>query len=419
MKHLYNKIMENIIIREEYLKKIRPFYDSKYIKAITGVRRCGKSELLRQIIKEISLKGVDSDHIIFIDLEAKSGEGITTRIKLEQKLDTLIKDNEKYYIFIDEVQHIKKFEEAIASIRVSYNCSLFVTGSNSKLLHGKLQDRLTGRAKEFEVFPFTYQETLDYKKINNIEIKEDDFEEYIKYGGLPQRFEEVDFDGVKTYLNDLYDSIIQKDVYGNHPKINKSEFENVSKYIMSTSGKIFSALSIAKYLKSSKSSDEQKKFSETVNNYAKYLKECYFLTECEPYYLKGKEALNGLKKYYCVDVGLRNALSKNIELDDTFSLESIIFNELRYRGYKVKYGKLVDGEIDFVVSKSEKKCLIQVAYFINDPKTFEREYKTFDKIKDHSPKYVFSLDKKDTSNNGITHINIIDFLTHKVDIFLS
>ena len=160
--------MEKIIIREKYLEKIRPFYDSKYIKVITGVRRCGKSELLLQIIKEIKDKGVDVKHIIYIDLEGRIGKDITNRKKLEELLDKLITDSDKYYIFIDEIQHIKKFEEVIASIRVSYNCSLFITGSNSKLLHGKLQDRLTGRAKEFEIYPFVYSEVIEYKKANNL-----------------------------------------------------------------------------------------------------------------------------------------------------------------------------------------------------------------------------------------------------------
>lgn len=411
--------MEKIIKREKYLEKIRPFYDSKYIKVITGIRRCGKSELLKQIIDEIKNKGINNDHIIVIDLEGKSGKGLTTRNKLEDKIDSLIVDDNLYYIFIDEIQHIKKFEEAISYIRVSYNCSLFVTGSNSKLLHGKLQDRLTGRAREYEILPFTYSESIEYKKANNIEIGDDDFIDYLNNGGMPQRYEEIDSEGVRDYLINLYNSIIQKDVYDNHKKINKNEFENVSKYIISTTGRVFSSLSIAKYLKNTKTHDDQKKFSETINNYAKYLVECYFLTECKPFYLKGKENLNGYKKFYSMDVGLRNSLSNTFELDNSFALENIIFNELRYRGYEVNYGKFKGGEIDFVVVKGKLKCLIQVAYTINDEKTFNREFGAYDKIDDNSPKYVLTLDKKDLSYKGITHLNILDFLTHKVDINLS
>jgi len=410
---------EKLILRENYLKRIRPFYDSQYIKVITGIRRCGKSKILSQIINEIIDIKKDDSHIIFIDLEGKSGEGITSRDSLEKKLDISIKDKQKYYIFIDEIQHIKKFEEALASIRVSYNCSLFVTGSNSRLLQGSLQDRLTGRAKEFEILPFTYSETLEYKKINNIELKDNDFELFINLGGMPQRFEEIDEDGVRKYLISLYNSIIKKDVFNQHKRINKNEFENVSKYIISTTGKPFSALSIAKYLRNTKTTDEQKKFSQTIINYAKYLEECYFLKECKPYYLKDKERLNGTKKYYPMDSGIRNSLGEISEFDDSFALEGIIFNELIFRGYEVRYGTFRNGEIDFVAFKNKKKCLIQVAYKIDNESTFMREYGAFDKINDNSPKFVFSLDQKDTSHNGITHINIIDFLTGKVDINLS
>lgn len=410
---------ENLIIRENYLKKIRPFYESQYIKIITGIRRCGKSKILSQIINEIIALKNDSTHIIYIDLEGKSGEGITTRIQLENKIETYIIDTEKYYIFIDEIQHITKFEEALASIRISYNCSLFVTGSNSKLLQGSLQDRLTGRAKEFEILPFTYSETLEYKRVNHIDILEDDFESFLNLGGMPQRFEEVDDDGVHKYLIDLYKSIIKKDVFDQHKRLNKSEFETISKYIISTTGKPFSALSIAKYLKNTKTKEEQKKFSETINNYAKYLEECYFLKECRPFYLKDKERLNGTKKYYPMDSGIRNSLGNIIEADYSFALEGIIFNELIFRGYEVRYGTFRNGEIDFVAIKNKKKCLIQVCYQMKDETTLEREYGAFSKIKDNSPKYVFSLDTKNTSHNGITHINIIDFLTNKIDINVS
>ncbi len=410
-------IMENIIKREKYLSKIRPFYDSKYIKVITGIRRCGKSEIILQIIQELKDNGTSEKNIIYLNLEDEKGRKIKNGDQLFDVLNLFINEKDKkYYIFIDEIQHIKDFEEVIAAIRVTYNCSLFVTGSNSKLLHGKLQDRLTGRAREFQIYPFTYDEVLEYKKANNIEINEDTFKEYLQYGGMPQRFEEIDENGIRKYLEDLYNSIIEKDVFSQHPRINKTEFKNVSKYIISTTCRIFSALSIANYLKNSKSKDEQKTFSTTINNYADYIEECYFTSECKPYYLKGKEFLNGAKKYYAIDVGIRNMLGNISTFDDTFALENVIYNELISRGYEVRYGKFRDGEIDFVVFNGTKKCMIQVSYYINDQKTFEREYGAFNKIDDHSLKYVFSLDINDSSHNGITHINIIDFLLHKVDI---
>jgi predicted AAA+ superfamily ATPase len=368
---------------------------------------------------ELRSRGILESQIICLDLEGVSGEGITTRKKLEKALTKKIITKEKYYIFIDEIQHVKKFEVAIASIRVSFNCSLFVTGSNSKLLRGKLQDRLTGRAKEFEIHPFTYSEVLEYKKKNGIPLSSDDFQDYLQWGGMPQRFEELNEDGTREYLLSLYQSIVKKDVFDQHKRINKTWFKTISDYVMSNSGSLFSALSLAKYLKDQlpKNKDPRSEAA-TISQYADYLLECYFLSECWPYYLKGKAALKGVRKFYPVDAGLKNALSTGIEFDESFALEGIVFNELVYRGYSVRYGKLRDGEIDFVAFKGKKKCLIQVADRIADQKTFDREYGAFKNIDDASPKYVFSLDEKDTSNNGITHLNIIDFLLGKTDIVI-
>lgn len=407
------------IIRENYLKKIRPFYDSNYIKVITGIRRCGKSILMSQIIDEIKKQGIDDEHIIVLDLEGKSGKGLTTRTKLEKKLDQLIKDNKKYYIFIDEVQHITKFEIAIASVRVSYNCSLFVTGSNSKMLKGKLQDRLTGRAKEFPMGPFSYSEAVNFKKINNLEIGEEDFYDYLKWGGMPQRYEEIDEQGLVAYFQSLYKSIIEKDVYGTHKKINRTMFENVASYIMMTSGRKFSAINIAKFLAHSVSEVELKSTAKTVSNYEKYIEECFLLSECKPYYISGKVALNGTKKLYAVDLGLRNSFSNAIDTDDSFGLENLVYQEPMARGYEVKIGTLRSGEIDFVAIRGKKKCFIQIAYLLDKQSTIEREYGAFNNVKDASPKYVLSLDKYDSSRNGITHLNIIDFLLGKIDISLS
>ena len=408
-----------MIKREKYLAKIRPFYDSQYIKAITGIRRCGKSVLMDQIISEIKESGVDSSHVIVLNLEGRSGEGISTRKKLESVLNKRIKDDSKYYIFIDEIQHIKNFEEAIASIRVSYNCSLFVTGSNSKLLRGKLQDRLTGRAKEFTIAPFTYEESLQFKKANGISILDDDFFDYLKWGGMPQRYEEIDEQGLVDYFQSLYHSIIQKDVYSVHKRINRFAFENVANYIMLTSGRIFSSSSVANFLYSNVKEKELKSAAVTIANYQKYLCECFLAVECKPYYVNGRRALNGAKKLYAVDNGLRSSFTNIVDTDASFGLENLVFNELRSRGYDVRTGVLRDGEVDFVAIKGRKKCFIQVAYYLYKNETIEREYGVYRKITDASPKYVFSLDRVDTSRNGITHINIVDFLTRKVDVVLS
>ena len=410
--------MENIL-RNKYLARIRPYYESNLIKAITGVRRCGKSVILSQIIDEIR-NSVDSAHIIIIDLESVEGRKINTCEKLENKISNLIKDKDKYYIFIDEIQNIKNFEVSLAAIRVSFNCSIFVTGSNSKLLSGKLQDKLTGRAKEFEVLPFTFSEYIEFKQMNHLPIDyDDDFMDYLKFGGMPQRFNESNEMEVRRYLKGIFESIIEKDVFGTHKKINKNEFKRVANYVLSESGKSFSSMSAAKALERGISNEEARSKSITINNYLDYLTECYLITECQPHYQKGKERLNGTRKYYPVDTGMKNSLGAIVDIDETFSLEGVIYNELISRGYEVFYEKLRDGEIDFTLVNGNKKCFIQVSYYMENESTLNREYGAFDKVRDNSPKYVFSLDKKDTSRNGITHINIIDFLLNKVDLIFS
>ena len=397
--------MENIL-RNKYLARIRPYYESNLIKAITGVRRCGKSVILSQIIDEIR-NSVDSAHIIIIDLESIEGRKINTCEKLENKISNLIKDKDKYYIFIDEIQNIKNFEVSLAAIRVSFNCSIFVTGSNSKLLSGKLQDKLTGRAKEFEVLPFTFSEYIEFKQMNHLPIDyDDDFMDYLKFGGMPQRFNESNEMEVRRYLKGIFESIIEKDVFGTHKKINKNEFKRVANYVLSESGKSFSSMSAAKALERGISNEEARSKSITINNYLDYLTECYLITECQPHYQKGKERLNGTRKYYPVDTGMKNSLGAIVDIDETFSLEGVIYNELISRGYEVFYEKLRDGEIDFTLVNGNKKCFIQVSYYMENESTLNREYGAFDKV-------------RDTSRNGITYINSIDFLLNKVDLIFS
>ncbi len=410
--------MENIK-REIYLKRIRPYYESDLIKTITGIRRCGKSVILSQIIEEIR-DYVDNNHIIVLDLESIEGRKIDSCDSLESKISSLIKDDAKYYIFIDEIQNVKDFEIAIAAIRVSFNCSIFVTGSNSKLLRGKLQDKLTGRAKEFEIHPFTYGEYLNFLKKSDIEFDEYEiFNDYLTLGGMPQRFNEANEMESRKYLRGIYESIIEKDVFRMHKKINKNEFLRVASYVLSESGKPFSALSAAKHLNHGITNKDAKSKSITINNYLDYLTECYLIAECYPHYAKGIARLNGTKKYYPLDVGIKNSLGNSAYPDETFSLEGIIYNELLVRGYEVFYEKLRDGEIDFIVIKGHQKCFIQVSYYMESEATLKREYGALIKIKDASPKFVISLDKKDTSRDGITHLNAIDFLTGKNDIVFS
>ncbi len=411
----------NLLKRETYLSKIRPWYEKNYILALTGIRRCGKSELLKQIQQEIVASGVPTDHILSFDLEGKSGKGLKDLDSVEQKLDHLIQDQNRYYVFFDEVQHLKDFETVLAYIRDSYNVSLFVTGSNSKLLHGKLQDRLTGRAKEFVIRPFSYQESRAFRLLNHLPIAESpnqDLLNYLAYGGMPQRYDGAEED-IYPYLKGIYESIVEKDIYANHKGINRNAFERFSRYLISTTGRVFSALPLAKAMDPSASIEKAKSHANVLTNYANYCSEAYFIEGCTPYYLQGKAALSGLKKYYAIDTGLRNALSADQRSYDIgFSLENAVFNELRSRGYEVSYGKLRNGEVDFVVSKNRRHCFIQVCYLLSSDEIKAREYQALEKIQSRSPSYVLSMDEFDWSENGIAHLNAFDFLTGKQDIVL-
>ena len=248
---------------------------------------------------------------------------------------------------------------------------------------------------------------------------DDDFKNYLQFGGMPQRFNESNESETRKYLKAIFDSIVEKDVFNTHKKINKNEFKRVANYVLSESGKLFSSMSSAKALDRGINNKEARSKSITINNYIDYLIESYLISECLPHYQKGKERLNGTRKYYPIDVGMKNSLSGLNSFDESFSLEGIIFNELVSRGYDVCYEKLRNGEIDFVVINGNKKCFIQVSYYMESESTLEREYGAFNKIKDNSPKFVISLDKKDTSRNGITHLNVIDFLIGKTDLMFS
>lgn len=403
------------IIRTPYLNKIRPFYNSKYIKVITGIRRCGKSTILNQIQSELVSSGTNLSQIISIDLESEQYCEITTIKQLLNIVKKKIVNKSQYYIFIDEIQRIDNFEIGVAAIRNSYNCSLFITGSNSQLLQGKLQDRLTGRAKEFEILPFTFSEVLEFKKINNISLLSLDreFKQYIKFGGMPQLFEEVSEDGKLNYLRNLFISIIHKDVFSMHKRINKDLFIKLSKYIISNCGKAFSALSLAKELHSEFGAKKAKSFSKTINSYADYLKECYFIKECSQEQTGTKRNISGVRKFYNIDTGFRFAVGTQTHFEQSFALENIIYNELLYRDYVVHYGKHNSNEIDFIATKNNIKYLIQVTYILGDDTNFDREIKPLQIFKKIGNKYILSLDSIDRSFDNIKNINIIDFITRK------
>lgn len=401
--------------REMYLEQIRPYYDSDIIKVITGVRRCGKSMLLDEIKDELLGQGIASDKIIYLNLEDMDYEYIVSASDLNKEIKSRISDNGKYYIFLDEVQHVKDFEKALASFRATLEVSLFVTGSNSTLLSGELATLLTGRTVEFEILPFSFYEMKQYYELNNLYWSEDLFMNYLKWGGFPLRFDYKDDEAIHRYLSNLYKSIVSRDIIGKSKSKDKSSFMDISLYILANAGKEFSVDNIVKaYKKNGKEISKR-----TVYNYLERMKKAYLIHGVGRYNITGKSALSNREKQYAVDMGFRTINTNTINYEDTFFLENIIYNELLTRGYTVFAGKTFKGEIDFVAIKGGKKCFIQVTYLLASEETIKREFGAYGSITDASPKYVMSLDKIDLSHDGIVHLNIIDFLLRRKDLMLT
>lgn len=399
--------------REHYLEQIRPYYEVDLIKVITGVRRSGKSILLETIRDELIERGVDGDHLIYLNLEDLDYEYIKNASDLNKEIKTRIVDDRKYYIFLDEIQHIEEFEKALASFRATLNVSLFVTGSNSTLLSGELATLLTGRTVEFEILPFSFLEVKEYFEINNRPFGEELFYEYLKWGGFPLRFDFKEEASIRRYLANLYESIINRDIVKKSRNLDKKTFMDISLYILANAGKEFSADNIIEYYQKKNGKAVSRK---TVYNYLDKMKKAFLIHAVARYYIAGKEALKNREKFYAVDMGLRTINTNTVNFEDTFFLENIVYNELLSRGYHVFTGKTYKGEVDFVAIKDGKKCFIQVSYLLASKETIQREFGAYKPITDASPKYVMSLDKVDLSRDGIVHLNIIDFLLQKRDI---
>ena len=390
--------------RETYLEQIRPYYESDIIKVITGVRRAGKSILLDTIKDELIENGVCENHIIYLNLEDLDYDYIIDASDLNSEIKSRIDNNGKYYIFLDEIQHVKNFEKALASFRATLDVSLFVTGSNSTLLSGELSTLLTGRTVEFEVLPFSFYEMKQYYEINKMDWSDDFFSNYLKWGGFPLRFDYRDDTSIHRYLSNLYEGIVNRDIVGKSKSTDKKNFMDISLYILANAGKELSIDNIVDTFR--KNNKEISK--RTVYNYIDRMKKVYLIHGVGRYNIVGKTALSNREKQYAVDMGFRTINTNAINYEDTFFLENIIYNELLTRGFTVFAGKTYKGEIDFVAINGRKKCFIQVAYYLAGKETIEREFGAFKPISDASPKYVFSLDRFDYSRNGSgwTHTSI-------------
>ena len=333
-----------MIKREEYLKKIRGFYDQDLIKVITGIRRSGKSTLLKQIIDELKDKGVNQERIIYINFEDIEMSFIKNDIDLNSYIKKKIKDDEKYYLFFDEIQNVIDWEKAVNSFKATKNVSIFITGSNSNLLSGELATLLAGRYVSFKIQPFSFKEVCELKGIEEKEKIEKAFEDYMKWGGMPQRFYFNDEQETKNYLMDLYDSIVVKDIISRYKVKDVELLNKILEYLMSTPAQQFSVTNIVNYLKS----ESRNCSNETLYNYLSYITNSFIMNKAKRYDIKGKRVLNTNDKYYLTDLGLGQVKSSIKAKGKGSVLENIVYNELINRGYEVLVGKSDSLEIDFI-----------------------------------------------------------------------
>ena len=406
------------IKRERYLAKIRSFYEVDLIKVLTGVRRCGKSVLLTQIEEEILAQNVPHDHIIRINFEDIQFEKIRTAEKLNQYVLEKICDSDKYYIFLDEIQHVRQFEKVLASLRATQNCSIFITGSNSKLLSGNMGTLLVGRCIEFRIMPFSFSEAYEYvTTAHGKTIAPDEFIfDYLRWGGFPQRFAFDQESDITLYLQQTYQGIIDRDIITDAKRTNREKLLKIASYVMANSGKEFSAQSICNYFERQNNDPIDKA---SVYRYLDRMEKACLINRVKRFDIVGKRQLSYIEKQYAVDPGFRMINTNFTRYDNTFFLENIVYNELFSRGYQIFVGKTQRGEIDFLVLDGRKKCFVQVAYYLHSDETIQREFGAFHNITDASPKYVLSLDRMDFSHDGIGHINIVDFLLDKQQLSLT
>lgn len=399
-----------MIIRETYLKKIRSFYHSDLIKVITGIRRCGKSVLLMQIMDELRSQGIANEQIIYINFEDYDFSFIRTGMDLYEYVKEKLVTTNTYYLFFDEIQIIPEFERVINSFRMKYGASIFITGSNGKLLSGELATFLSGRYVSFSVQPFSFREACEFQKLAREQITEEHLTDYMIWGGLPQRFYMQDEEQTKTFLRDVYDTIVLRDIVQRAGIKDIELFNRIMEYLVCNPSQIFSITSLANYFLSV----NRKISKETVYNYLEHITSALIMKRASRYDIRGKRILTKSDKYYLTDMGLGRIRNSGFKLEMGALLKNVIFNELLARGYEVYVGKTTNGEIDFVAIKGNQKEYYQVAYYLYDQKVIDREFGAFSNIPDNFPKYVLSFDKMDFSRDGIIHKNVLDFLLETI-----
>lgn len=401
-----------MIERPLYLNKIMPFVDTPFVKILTGVRRCGKSTILKMIQKKLKEEHhITDEQILSYRFDSMEYEDMTSK-ELYQELKTKILNTKKTYLFLDEIQEINGWEKVVNTLASDYDVDIYITGSNSRMMSSEISTYLTGRYVTFHIYTLSFDEYLTFKKSYSTiyDIKQE-FNQYVRLGGFPAtHLQEYSQDEVYTIVRDIYNSTIFSDIVRRNQVKKIDQLERVVKYTFNNVGNTFSAKSISNYLKS-----EQRKIdNETVYRYLEKLQKAYILHRCSRYDLQGKSILKTQEKFYLADISLRYAVLGYIIDSVASSLENIVYLELKRRGYDVCIGKYKDKEIDFVATKQNEKIYVQVTQEIKSEKTQKREYEQLLEIKDNYPKYMVLTDDFAGGNyQGIKTMHITDFLLSK------
>lgn len=401
-----------MIERPLYLDKIMPFVDTPFVKILTGVRRCGKSTILKMIIKKLrEEKHVDDEQILNYRFDSMEYGDMTTK-ELYLELKSKIIQSKKTYLFLDEIQEIEGWEKVVNTLASDFDVDIYITESNSRMMSSEISTYLTGRYITFHIYTLSFEEYLMFKKsYMTLKDLKQEFSQYVRLGGFPAtHLQDYSQDEVYTIVKDIYNSTIFSDIVRRNQVKKIDQLERVVKYTFNNIGNTFSAKSISNYFKS-----EQRKIdNETVYSYLEKLQKAYIFHKCSRYDLQGKNILKTQEKFYLADVSLRySELGYTVD-SVASSLENIVYLELRRRGYNVYIGKTKDKEIDFVATKQNEKIYVQVTQEIKSEKTQKREYEQLLEIRDNYPKYVVMADDFASGNyEGIKTMNIVDFLLSK------
>jgi uncharacterized protein len=401
-----------LVERKEYLKKLISWKDEKVIKVITGLRRAGKSTLLKQYQQKLREMNVSEDQIIYINFENLNNEELLNYNTLHSYLESKLVKDKMTYIFLDEIQRVENFQKCVDSIYIKENTDIYITGSNAYLLSGELATLLSGRYVEILILPLSFREYIELNHETNQPDKA--FASYMKYGGLPyiSTMEKTD-DKITLYLDGNYNTVVVKDIIdrevrkGTRRVTDISLLNTIARYLSSVIGSPVSIKAVTDYI----TSNGRKVSLNTIDDYISALTESYLFYPCQRYDISGKELLKNNNKFYTVDLGLRNYILPKKNYDLGFSIENLVFLELQRRGWKVNTGKLHNAEVDFVATKNGDINYFQVTTDMTQESTFEREMKSLRAIKDNYNKIVLTLDRfTEGIYNGIKVINLIDWL---------